>query len=397
MRILYLHQYFLIPSQAGGTRSYWNSLEFIKNGHSVTMIASRAEQQKLIEIETIDGIRTHYIRNYYSNLLSPSRRAYSFIRFMLISTIVALRQTNIDLVYASSTPLTIGFPALIVRIFKRTPFIFEVRDLWPEFPIQIGLIRRKLTIRIFRSFEKRIYTKASKLIALSPGMKKGIESVGIKSEKITVVPNMSKIDQFFPRRPNREVMREFNITPDKYKVIHFGTMGLANGLDYVIEAARILKRKGISNIEFVLLGDGMVKKKLIKEVFEAGLEEMFVFIDRQPMDSTSEIVNSCDCSIISFKNLPVLQTNSPNKLFDSLSAGKPVIVNSAGWTKTLVEENEIGFYCDPEKPIELVEKICFLKDNKELTKRMGSKARELATKRFDKSILCKKLVEVLER
>ncbi len=397
MKILYLHQYFKIPAESAGTRSYWIALELIKEGHSVIMVTSRNVQNELIEEKMIDGIDLIYIRNSYSSDMSVTRRLVSFFIFMVAASFIALRQRGIDLVYATSTPLSVGVPALITRFFKRIPFIFEVRDLWPEFPFQMGAVKNKLSKYILKSYEKRIYEKAIHIIALSPGMKDGIVSTGVDPAKVTVIPNMSKTDKFYPRKPDHNIMSHFGLSPGKFKVIHFGAMGLANGLEYLIDAAKIMKEKRYDNIEIIILGDGMVKSALQKEVQKYNLSDIVIFIEYQPMDLTSEIVNCCDCSVVTFKNLPVLQTNSPNKLFDSLSAAKPVIVNSAGWTKQMVESNQCGLYANPEKPSDFVDAVLLLKNNKDLAQRMGTNSRMLAKKKYNKSILCNELVQVIEK
>jgi len=169
MNILYLHQYFVLPGEAGGGRSYWISQEMIKFGHSVTMITSRNSQKKLIERIRIDGIDIIYIRNSYSNTMTAYRRIISFLNFMFVSSVIAIRCKKPDLVYATSTPLTIGLPALKLRLIKRVPYIFEVRDLWPEFPIQMGAVKNRSVQKLLRWFEKVIYNKAVHIIALSPG------------------------------------------------------------------------------------------------------------------------------------------------------------------------------------------------------------------------------------
>lgn len=396
MKILYLHQYFRIPTQSGGTRSFWIALELIKKGHSVTLITSRENQANLIEKELINGINVVFIKNAYSNKMSASRRLISFFNFMLISSYVALIQKEINLVYATSTPLSIGVPALLLRYFKRVQFFFEVRDLWPEFPIQVGVIKSSILQRFLRKYEKLIYKKALHIIALSPGMKDGILKTGVDHYKITVIPNMSKIDKFFPREPDLDICTKFGFSKDKFKIIHFGAMGYANGLEYLINAAKIFKDRHYNDIQIILLGDGMIKEYLHKLVVKNNLRDWIVFIDKQPMNITSEIVNICDCSVVTFIDLPVLQTNSPNKLFDSLSAGKPVIVNSRGWTKEIVENNQCGFFVNPNEPEEFVNSIMTLKNDKKLALKMGNNSRILAEQKFDKSILCEKLVQIIE-
>lgn len=393
--ILYIHQYFKSPNQPGGTRSYWFSKKLIERGHSVTMVSARELQNKLIENVIIEVINVIYIKNAYSNDMGVFRRFFSFVRFMILATIVCLKQKNIDLIYATSTPLTVGFPALICNIFKRIPYIFEVRDLWPEVPIQMGGLNNSILQGIAIGFEKLIYKRAKHIVALSPGMKEGVINRGTPEAKVSMIPNMSKIDKFWKREKNIEIAKRFNIDLNKFNVIHFGTMGIANGLEYIIDAAEILKNERNQSINFILLGKGGVKPRLMELSQKLELYNI-QFIDAQPMDIVSEIVNLCDVSIVPFKNIPILQTNSPNKLFDSLSAGIPIIVNSAGWTKVLVEENKCGTYVNPEEPEELASILKNWNYSPDLIKQMGSSARTLAENEYDKSILVEQFITTIE-
>ncbi len=392
MKILYIHQYFKTPSEPGGTRSYWIAQALLNKGHDVTMITSASNFKDRVTSIKIDGIDVIYIKEEYSQDMSISRRLKSFFYFMIKSTIIALNQKNVDIVFATSTPLTVGFPALILKWFKKKPFIFEVRDLWPEVPIQMGAMKNKLVKSIAISFEKIIYRNAKHVIALSPGMREGVLKY-LNKEKTSMIPNMSKIDQFFPRLKNKEFAEIIGLNNNTFKVVHFGSLGLANGADTIIESAKLLKND--DSIEFVFIGGGSTEYQLKERCKEYELNNV-LFLGRFSMKDTSEIVNICDVSIVSFSDIPILYTNSPNKLFDSLSAAKPIIVNSAGWTKELVENENCGFYVDPNKPQQLVEKIRLLQQSPELVTIMGENARILAENVYDKNILCNQVVKVIE-
>jgi len=393
MKILYLHQYFKTPEEPGGTRSYWNSLELIKNGHDVTVIRYSSYNKKRIERSEYDGITIITIKLNYSQSMGIMSRLKSFVDFMLRSTIVALKEKNVDLVISTSTPLTIGFPALVLRKFRKIPYLFEVRDLWPEVPIQMGGLKNKFAIKLALWFERSIYKNAEHIVALSPGMKDGVIKVGTSENKVTMIPNMSKIDKFWPREPSTTLMKELNIKESTFKIIYFGAMGEANAIEYILDTAELLKE--YTDIEFLFIGNG-AKQKIIEDRIVSDNMHNVSFLGLFSMEKTSEIVNFCDVSLVTFSNIPILATNSPNKLFDSLSAGKPIIVNSSGWTKKLVEDHECGIFVDPESPQDFVEKLIQLKNAPELLQKMGINSRKLAETEFDKSILCEKFGNVVE-
>lgn len=391
--ILYIHQYFKTPKEPGGTRSYWLAQALVKEGYNVTMLTTSNTIKNNVEKTIIDSINVIYLKVAYNQEMSIFKRFFSFSIFMFKSTYYAFLQKNIDLVFATSTPLSVGFPALILKKIKKIPYVFEVRDLWPEVPIQMGAIKNKLIKKLLVWFEKLIYKNAKHVVALSPGMAKGV----LKYEsalKVSMIPNMSKIDSFWPREKDFDLMKRHGLNTKSFKLIHFGSLGMANGAFNIIESANLLKNN--DDFEFIFIGGGSKENELKDLSTKYNLKNVH-FLGAFPLDKTSEIVNLCDVSIISFLDLPILSTNSPNKLFDSLSAGKPIIVNSAGWTKDLVEKHSCGFYVNPNHPLELVNKVKELKDNTNMMKSMSDNGRLLAETVYDKSILCNEFLKVINK
>ena len=394
MKLLYIHQYFKTPEEPGGTRSYWISQELIKRGHRVVMITGSNKNHPDSAIEHVDGIEVHYIKNEYNNYMSALSRIKSFVSFMFKAIGEGYRQKDVDLVFATSTPLTTGAVAIALKWLKGWKYVFEVRDLWPEALIQEG-VDNPVVVWALRLLEKMSYGKAEHVISLSPGMEEGVLKVGISKSKSTMIPNMAKPDKFYPRSPSPEIMAKFDIDIHKFNIIHFGSMGASNGLGYIVNAAKVAQERGADDLNFIFLGDGSTQPMLKDMVKGYGLRNV-QFLGDHGMEVVSEIVNCCDASIVSFNNVPILATNSPNKLFDSLSAGKPVIVNSSGWTKDLVEKDNCGFFVDPDNPNDLVDKLLEVKDNKELLKQWGENSRRLSLEVYDKSLLSAKVANVLE-
>lgn len=395
MNILYIHQYFLTPQEPGGTRSYWISQELIKRGHKVTMITGTNNAlHKEPKEEMVDGIRVIYLPNQYSNYMGAGKRILSFVKFMFRAILAGWKQKDVDLVFATSTPLTVGAVAIALKWTKGWKYVFEVRDLWPEGLIQEG-ITNPVVVWALRLLEKMSYHKAEHVIALSPGMKDGVMKVGTKDGDCTMVPNMSKPDKFFPREPNMEIVEQFDIKLDKFNLIHFGAMGFDNYNEYIVEAAKLAQEQGKDKLNFILLGDGSTVPTIKKMISDYGLENI-QYLGNHKMNVVSDIVNCCSACIVSFRNIPILATNSPNKMFDSLSAGKPIIVNSAGWTKDLVEEENCGCFVNPEKPQDLVDALEDMANSPEKCKTWGENSRRLSVEKFDKSILSAKVADVLD-
>jgi len=397
VRIAYVHQYFKTPAEPGSTRSYHIAQELLASGHEVVMISGRKEgQRQLVERRKVDGIELWSIRNPYSNRMGGGARLLSFLRFTLLATLILLRQRRTDLLIATSTPLSVGVPALLFHWFRGRPFVFEVRDLWPAAPIQLGVVRSPLAKRVLIAFERLIYRKAAHVIALSPGMAEGVIATGISTDRVTVIPNMGKADLFQPSERDEALARELGFTAGSFRVIHFGAMGKANGLDYVLQAAKIMQDRGDSRVQFLLLGDGSERDRLEAEARACGLDSV-IFKGKVSMVETARIVNLCDASVVTFVDLPILGTNSPNKLFDSLSAGLPVIVNSRGWTRDLIEGGGCGAFVDPTRPEDLVRLLELWAESPEAVQRMGRQARRLGVEEFDRTVLCPRFVALIEK
>lgn len=395
MHILYIHQYFRTPEEPGGNRSYWIARELVRRGHQVTMITATSTKYPDAGVVDHEGIRTVYVKNDYSNYMSAPRKILSFVNFVRLAIRAGKAQKDVDLVFATSTPLTVGYIALRLKKSRHWPFVFEVRDLWPRFPIEVGAIRNKLAIRLLKSLERKIYQQSEFVVALSPGMQEGVIEAGTPAGKTAMIPNMSKPDAFFPHDPDPATVAEFGLDLSKFNVIHFGSMGRANGLEYIIRAAKVLQDRGDKDVAFWFMGGGATEPAIRRMSEEWGLENVR-FLGRHKMSVVAEVVNCASASITTFRNLPVLQTNSPNKLFDSLAAGKPIIVNSAGWTKDLCEKERCGCFVDPENPADLADRLQAIKDDKPLLEAWGRNARRLAVEVFNQSLLAGKVADVLE-
>lgn len=396
MHVIYIHQYFTTRSGASGTRSYEFSRYLIKQGHHVTIITgvsdlSDMKTERLIERRDVDGIDVIIINTRYSNYMECLRRLLAFFSFLVLASIIGLRLKKPDIVFATSTPLTVGIPGYIISRLKRAYFIFEVRDLWPEAPIQLGVLTNPILIKMARLLERFLCRRAKKIIALSPGMKKSLIRTGIKKEKVEMIPNCSDLDLFHPGVHNTYFQDKYHLN-DKFIVSYFGAMGDANGLDFIVEGALELKERDESSIVFVLAGDGSQRRSLELFCQEHNLDNV-IFTGSIPRREVPKLVAASNLCLVIFKNVPVLRTNCPNKLFDALAAGKPVLVNFTGWIKELLEEHNAGIYVNPDDSKAMADILLKLRSTPGWCSKMGQNARKLAEKRFDRV----KLAQELER
>ncbi len=394
MKILYIHQYFKTPDQSAQNRSYILARSLIENGHKVIMLTA-SNTVKEYDRRNIDGIDVVYFGIKYNQSMSALKRVMVFINFMFKSTLFAFKQKNLDLVVATSTPIFVGFPALLLKRIKKIPFIFEVRDLWPEAPIQLGWLKNKFLISLARHFEKKLYREAWHIIALSPGILKKISSTAkIDTNKLTMIPNISRIDSFFPHKIDTDYIKKFKLGANTFKVIYFGSFGAVNDMRYILEVAREMKK--YRNIEFIILGDGSAREEMVNFITKNQLNNIKLF-SSQPMSIIVELVNLADVSIMAVANHPILKLCSPNKFFDTLAAGKPMIINFGGWIGDLLVKNKCGYNVYPYGPSAMADKIIKLSNSPQLIKNMGKAARELAIKEFSDKIATGKFIEIVEK
>jgi glycosyltransferase involved in cell wall biosynthesis len=369
----------------------------VAHGHRVTIVTARRVDSGIADLPTqrVDGIDIVTLGGWpYSNRLSTPARLLEFARFTLRASRLRRTTPPPDVVIATSTPLTIGIPGVILARRYRVPFVFEVRDLWPRAPIEMGVLRNRLAIRAARWLERWTYRNARAVIALSPGMRDGVLGVDVPPARVVVIPNASDTELFGPEHRDRSTLDRWGIR-DAFVVVHAGTMGRANGLDYLVDAAAELTVRGEEDIRMLILGDGGMRQALEGRVVSLGLENV-IFGGAIVRRDLGRILSSCDVAITAFANVPVLATNSPNKFFDGLAAGIPMIVNSPGWTRDVVLHHDAGFYVDGTQPSQLADALVRLRDDPELRQRLGRNARLLATESYSREFLATRFRVVLE-
>lgn len=400
MRILYLHQFFTTREGTGGTRSYEFARHLVRAGHEVTMVtAARGPAPRRFTVEGIDVVE---VRGGYADYMKATARGHASRMaglggFALSATPAALRARRPDVVFATSPALTVAVPGLLAARRHRVPLVFEVRDLWPRAPIEMGALENPAARALARALERAAYRGAAHVVALSPGMREGVIAAGVDPMRVTTIPNAADLDLFSPEvDPGGLRSRLRGEREGAFVCSYFGAMGEANDLDQVLRAAKILRDRGEDGIVFALQGDGKRRPAIEAEVRQAELANV-VLLPAGDKASAARLASASDACLTVFKDIPVLATNSPNKLFDTFAAGRPAIVNTDGWQRELVEDNQAGVYVRPADPEDLADRVLALRDNPALVRTMGANARRLAETRFDRRDLAERLRGVLER
>lgn len=400
MRVLYIDQYFSTRAGISGTRGYEFARNMVQQGHKVTMITSASRysslfpQRQFIRRLNIEGIDVISLRVSYSHLMSFARRLWAFASFMILAIVLGVFQKRHDVVFATSTPLSVGVPGLLISLIRGTPFVFEVRDLWPKAPIELGVIKNQAAITLLRFLEKILYRHARHIVTLSPGMKDGIVARGISPEKVTVIPNACDLD-LFSDLPDRNALRKEFGWEHKFVAVYAGAVGIANDLGYMLDVAAAYRKMGKDGFHLVIIGEGNDLPRVREKA--RNLELDFVeFIGPVTREKVAQYISCADIGLTIFKDLPVLATNSPNKFFDYLAAGIPVAVNSPGWTRAVVEENGAGIYLPANDLESAAHRLSDLQKDNGRRKKMARAAMKLAKEKYERGVLLVQMLEVLE-
>jgi len=388
VKILILHQHFNTPQRGGAIRSYYLAKALVDRGIETIVISGHNE--KNYRLENIEGIDVHFLPIAYDNTFGFWKRSFSFIHYLFSSVRLAKQFRDVSTCYAISVPLTIGLAARWIKWRYKIPYIFEVGDLWPDAPIQMGYVDNYFFKSLLYQLETSIYRDAKSIVALSPMIKSAIEKK-INGKTIHLIPNMADTDFYKPESKSLGIEQKHGVD-GKFIVSYIGAIGVANGLDFFLECARASLKRG-QNIHFIICGEGAVLKRL-KEAAQRLQLSNLTFLDFQNREGVREVMNITDAAFVCYKDVPILETGSPNKYFDALAAGKLIVANFGGWIKDEVEEHHCGIYINPRQPDDFADKIeLFIYDKQKLLEYQKT-ARVLAESKYSRAILSERFAKI---
>lgn len=397
MKIIYLHQYFNTLEMSGGSRSFEMARRMVAEGHKVDVVTSLRDQNSSFKgwkSTSENGITVHWYCIKYSNHMTYAQRIVAFFQFAFIATIKIMKIKG-DIIFATSTPLTISIPAIFASKLKRIPMIFEVRDLWPDVPIAIGALKNPISKFLARSLEGWAYKHSDAIVALSLGMKEGVLARGYCLEKVAVIPNGSDIDMFkLIEREAQEARCNRQWLGSDPLLIYTGTVGRINGLSYLVElATKLLMLK--SNVKILIVGDGLeVEQVRIKAINCKVYGKNFFMEPMVPKNKIPPILNAATIASNIVIDLPEARANSANKFFDALAAKKPVFINHGGWLHDLVIAKNCGFSAWGFEINDAAMKLDQLLNDPQWLAETSQNSSVLAKEYFDRDFLASRLLTV---
>jgi glycosyltransferase involved in cell wall biosynthesis len=399
MHILYFHQHFGTPQGSSGTRSYEMARRMVARGHHVTMVCGSYSQSSTgltsnfvngKRVGKVEGIDVIEFDLDYANTDGFFKRTLTFLSFAARSVGVAVT-TRADVAFATTTPLTAAIPGLAAKWIRRTPFVFEVRDLWPELPRAMGVISNRFVLGAMGALEWLAYKSADRLIGLSPGIATGVARFGADPARVSMIPNGCDFALF--DRGNVQTERPRGIRPSDFMAVFSGTHGMANGLDAIIHVAAEIQRRSITNIKLVLVGAGKEKAALVKSAAELNLGNTLFFLQPVPKERLADLLQTADAGLQILADVPAFYYGtSPNKFFDYLAVGLPVLTNYPGWIAEIVRDNRIGVAVPPGNAAAFVDGLVRLQSDRIDRDRI----REIGRRYFDRDTLADQLITVIE-
>lgn len=402
MNILFFTDNFPPESNAPAIRTYEHSKEWVKLGHAVTIItcAPNFPEGKLYpgyknrwyQKEIMDGIEVIRVKTYMTVNEGVVKRTLDYTSFMFTSFLAGIFRKEIDIVVATSPQFFCACSGFAVAKLKRKPFVFELRDFWPESIKAVGAINRSFVIRLFEKIEQFLYMKSDLIIPVTNSFKKNLIARGIENNKICVVRNGVDLEKFYPRNKDLELEKKLKLK-GKSVVGYIGTHGLAHSLITVVQAAEILQHR--KDMVFMFVGSGAIKNKLLRVVKRKRLDNV-VFIDRQSQEQIAGYWSLCDLSIIHLRNLAVFKDVIPSKIFESMAMGIPVLLGQpSGEATQLVEKIAAGVVIPSECSKQMALTIEKLLDNSKLRKIYGENGVRIS-KEFDRKISANKMLNKIK-
>lgn len=406
MRILFLTHYFPPEGNAPASRTYETCKRWVRDGHDVCVVTGvpsapdgvvyEGYHQRLRpQRETMDGIEVIRVWSHVAPNKGILRRILNFVSYMLTATVTSLFLRRPDVVIATSPQFFCGWAGVLVSRARRLPFVLEIRDLWPDSIVAVEALREGLLIRLVYKLERWMYAAADQIVTVGEGYRGELLAKGAAPEKVTVVPNGIDTELFYPLPADPSLRRELGLE-DRFVCSYLGTIGMACGLRVVLDAARILRDRGVRDVAFLLVGDGAARESLEMEARAEGLDAVR-FLGRQPKGRVPPLLAISDVALVHLKREPLFSTVLPSKIFEAAAMGRPILLGVEGHAAKLVRDHEMGLCFEPENAEQLVAGLDRLRGDPELRARLGQNGQQVVTKSFNRDSLARQFLALLER
>lgn len=403
MNILILSHYFPPEGNAPASRTYENSRRWVEAGHQVTVITCapncpegvvyKGYSNKLYQRERVDGIDVWRVWTYIAANEGTVRRIANYVSFMVSAFCFSFFVKRPDVLIATSPQFFCGWAGVLVGFFRRIPFILEIRDIWPESIVAVGAMNNSRLVGFLERLEKIMYASARHIVTVGEGYRQRLIGKGVPAERISVVMNGVNRSLFTPRAPDEKLKRQYNVI-NKFVCSYSGTIGMACGLRVVLDAARILKHRGMDDIVFMLIGDGASRKELEGEALEMRLDNV-IFTGRQPKEMMPEFLGISDVCLVHLRKTDLFTTVMPSKIFEAAGMAKPIINGVGGFAAEFIRNAGAGVNIEPENSAQLIDALLRLRQDPMFCESCGAAGRDYVIARYDRDKLAQEYLDII--
>lgn len=406
MRILFFSHYFKPEINAPASRTYENARRWISQGHEVTVVTCapncpdgvvyQGYSNKLWNQEVQDGIRVVRVWTFIAANEGTIKRTLNYLSYMVSASIASLFLKKPDILIATSPQFFCGWAGVIASWIKRTPFVLEIRDVWPEgITAAGGLQKAGLAVQYIEKLAMAMYRAADHIVTVGEGYKEKLVAKGVPAEKISIITNGVDPELFSPRPVSSDLRERYGLG-GRFVVSYIGTIGMACALDIVLRAARKLKEEEDARIVFLLVGDGATRKQLEATARQKGLDNV-VFTGRLEKALMPDCLAVSDVCLVHLRRTPLYETVFPSKMFEAAAMAVPIILGVKGFAAKLISDSGAGLCIEPEDENELVNAIYTLLESPDLRKQLGRSGRDRILRDFNRDALADEYIEVLNR
>lgn len=405
VRILFFSHYFPPENNAPASRTYEHCARWVKAGHDVTVLTCTPNcpggevyhgyrNRLRRQVEMVDGIRVVRVWTYLAPNAGTWRRIANYLSYMVSAILASLRLPRPDVIVATSPQFFCGWAGVLASWMKRAPLVLEIRDIWPESIVAVGAMRNGRLLGILEKLERRMYLAARHIVAVGDGYRDNILGKVDVTDRISVITNGVDLARYSPREPDARFLRTWNLE-GKFVCAYVGTIGMAHGLEVVIESAKLLRAGGRDDIRFCLVGDGATRQSLERQARREGVSNMVVFTGRLPKEEMPAVLASSDACLVHLKGCQLFETVVPSKIFEIMAMGRPIIMGVKGQSRQMVIGAGAGVKMVPDCPRSLVAAVETLARSPRTRRRMGLCGATYVTQHFDRDRLAARFTTLL--
>jgi glycosyltransferase involved in cell wall biosynthesis len=405
MKILFFSHYFPPEGNAPASRTYANARRWVEAGHQVTVITCapncpegvvyKGYKNHFVSREVVDGIDVRRVWTYIAANEGSARRIANYVSYLFSASLYSLFIRKPDVIIATSPQFFCGWAGVISGFFRRTPLILEIRDIWPESIVAVGAFRKRGTMRALEWMERRMYAAAAHIVTVGDGYRSRLIERGVPEAGISVVMNGVDRDLFQPHKADDAFIRKWQIE-NRFVCSYVGTIGMACGLEVVLDAARKIKERGVQDVAFMLVGDGASRKKLQERAKAEGLDNV-IFTGRQPKEMMPDFLAIADVCLVHLRKTDLFTTVMPSKIFEAAGMGKPIINGVGGYAAGFVAKAGAGINIEPESSDQLLDALFAMKQDPAAREAFGKAGRDYVITNFDRDKLAWDYLGIIEQ